>query len=265
MQAESSADAIWNRAGCARCRSNRVEFQFSFAFQPIVDVVTGQIYAYEALVRGPGSQPAASVLDQLDEENRYHFDQQCRVRAIEIATKLGMPEDIKLSINFDPNALYDPVLCIRTTMIAAEKYKFDVERLLFELTEHRKVEDTERLNRILDHYANFGFPTAIDDFGAGFAGLGLLAKFRPHLTKIDRELVMHSDRDEARQAILCGTVATCAALRMETVAEGVERMEEFEFLRGLGIRLFQGYLIAKPAFEALPQPDLSRFLTAPTA
>ena len=102
---------------CLAEASAGLGFSFSMAFQPIVDTDRGEVYAYEALVRGPGGESAAGVLSQVDESNRYYFDQAARVTAIRPATELGI--DAHLSINFMPNAVYKPKSCIRATMEAA--------------------------------------------------------------------------------------------------------------------------------------------------
>ena len=97
-----------------------------------------------------------------------------------------------------------------------------------------------------------GFVTALDDFGAGYAGLNLLADLQTDLIKIDMCLIRDSDSHAARQAILRGVLGIARDLQVDVIAEGVETTAEFEALRAMGITLFQGYLFAKPLFEALP-------------
>ena len=109
--------------GCAGCHSpNGLDFEF--AYQPIVDLVSRTIYAHEALVRGPKSESAHSVLSQVNDTNRYYFDQACRIKAIQGAAGLGMQGP--LSINFLPNAVYRPEACIRSTLAAARKNNFPI-------------------------------------------------------------------------------------------------------------------------------------------
>ena len=111
--------------GCALCRDARpLAFDFSYAFQPIVDVQARSVFAHEALVRGTTGEPAASVLSQVTADNRYAFDQACREKAIRIAGALDLPSH--LSINFLPNAIYRPELCIRSTLQAARQHGFPV-------------------------------------------------------------------------------------------------------------------------------------------
>lgn len=244
-----------SEGGCRRCRQEpALDLAFSMAFQPIVDLRTGSTFAHEALVRPPdGRGGAGAVLEQVDESNCYRFDQQCRVTAIQLAAGLGL--DGLLSINFMPNAVYDPATCIRTTLTAAERYGFPVERIVFEFTENERVMDVDHLRKIVEHYRATGFRTAIDDFGAGYAGLGLLADFRSDFVKLDMGLVRGIDGDPGRRAIVQGMVEVCGALGARVIAEGVETVAEGRTLLELGIELLQGYLLARPAFEALPTVD----------
>jgi EAL domain-containing protein (putative c-di-GMP-specific phosphodiesterase class I) len=104
-------------------------------------------------------------------------------------------------------------------------------------------------------YQQRGFLTAIDDFGAGYSGLNLLAEFQPHLVKLDMALTRSIDREPVRQAIVGGVIGTCRALGCRVVAEGVETRAELDTLRRMGVGLFQGYLLARPQVEALPDVD----------
>lgn len=240
-----------NRAhGCAGCRTAPDPFPFTFAFQPIVDMAHGRVFSYEALVRGPEGESAFSVLERVTAENQYAFDQACRVRAITLAARLGI--DVKLNINFLPNAIYRPEVCIRSTLAAAAEMAFPIDRIVFEVTEGENVADHGRLVAIFREYARLGFKTAIDDFGAGYAGLGLLADFQPDFVKIDMKLVRDAGHDRTKQAILRAVIAMCRELAVTVIAEGVETRDEFAWLQDAGVELFQGYYFARPAFEALP-------------
>lgn len=236
---------------CKGCQSGQeAAIDMAFAFQPIVDLTTGQPYAYEALVRGPDGQPAATVLAQVDDANRYQFDQRCRTTAIELAAGMGM--DRYLSINFMPNAVYQPAACIRTTFEAAERTGFPPDRIIFETVEGESIGDRAHLLSIFRAYQSYGFQTAIDDFGAGYSGLTLLADFQPDLIKLDMALVRGIDTDVPRQRIVAGVQAICTDLGIRVIAEGIETVGERDFLAAQGITLMQGYLFAKPAFKAMP-------------
>ena len=229
-------------------------FEFTMAFQPIVDLAAGRIYAYEALVRGPSGESAKTVLDKVTLANRYAFDQSCRVKAIELASRLGLQAiGANLSINFIPGAMYEPENCVRQTLAAARRHQFPANRLIFELTENEEVVDYAKLESIFKVYRELSFRTAFDDFGTGFSGLSLLAHFQPDVVKIDMSLLRGLDTDARRHAIVGGIVRICRDLSTEVVAEGVETAAELAALRAIGVTLFQGYLFAKPGFEALPQ------------
>ncbi len=248
------ADAETDVVGCIRCRNNRpFEMPLKMAFQPIVDVDAKRVFAYEALVRGANGESAGQVLAAVEAEDLYSLDQTCRVLAIDTAQRLGM--DTFLSINFMPNAVYEPATCIRLTLAAAHKVGFSPQKLIFELTESEKISDPAHALRIIKDYQQRGFLTAIDDFGAGYSGLNLLADFQPHLVKLDMALTRDIDRDPVRRAIVGGVIGTCHALACKVVAEGVERPGELDTLRAMGVSLFQGYLLARPGLEMLPEPD----------
>lgn len=235
---------------CGDCQGGEaVGFEFSFAFQPVVDLKHRTVVAHEALVRGPAGEGAGAVLAQVHEGNRYRFDQACRVKAIKSAAALGMQE--RLSINFLPNAVYKPELCIRTTLEAARVHGFPLERIVFEVTEGERVEDGPWFAEILREYRRCGFLTAIDDFGAGYAGLRLLSDFQPDIVKIDMDLVRGIDAHRPRRAIVRHLLGLCEEMGIHVVAEGVETPAERDCLADLGVRYLQGWLFARPAFEGL--------------
>ncbi|MBT2916452.1 EAL domain-containing protein, partial [Vibrio anguillarum] len=179
---------------CQQCSEKQsLPFDFTMAFQPIVNVADNTIFGYEALVRGLNNESAYSIIEQVSDDNRYRFDQLCRIKAIKLAAKLKLSGI--LSINFLPNAVYQPERCIRTTLEAAKQFGFPTERIMFEFTEVEKIVDTAHIKRIVAYYSNLGFTTAIDDFGAGYAGLGLLVNFQTKIVKLDMSLLRNIDQD----------------------------------------------------------------------
>ena len=248
-------DADDELIGCIRCRDAKpLNLELKMAFQPIVDVEQRSVFAYEALVRGADGASAAQVLGAVKPDEMYSFDQTCRVLAIETAQRLGM--QTYLSINFLPNAVYEPASCIRLTLAAARKVGFSPDRLIFEITESEKIRNPEHALKIIKDYRQRFFLTAIDAYGAGYSGLNLLADFQPHIVKLDMALTRDIDRDAVRRAIVAGVIGTCNALGCQIIAEGIERPEELDTLRNMGVSLFQGYLLARPALESLPEPDM---------
>lgn len=241
--------------GCKECRDKtKLGIDFTMAFQPIVDVSNKSIFGYEALVRGPNNEGAASVLSQVNDNNRYRFDQAIRVKAIDLAKKLGLQG--MLSINFLPNAVYKPETCIRATLEAAKELDFPTDRIMFEVTEGEKVLDNDHLRNIFKEYKKHRFTTAIDDFGAGYAGLNLLADWQPDIIKLDMSLTRNVNDDRVRRSLVFGIISICKELDIKVIAEGIESREECLTLADEGVKLFQGYFFARPGFESLPTiPD----------
>jgi EAL domain-containing protein (putative c-di-GMP-specific phosphodiesterase class I) len=255
---------IWEPRAVKTCQHCGTEpqdtFDFTMAFQPIVRLSSRSVWGYEALVRGPAGEGARTVLEKLTDDNRYWFDQSCRVKAIEMASGL-FPPDCYLSINFMPSAVYEPRACIRQTLRATTQTGFAPSRLMFEFTENETIVDPDHLKGIVATYKQLGFLTGIDDFGAGYSGLALLSRFQPDIIKIDMELLRDIDSTPAKQAILRGILQIAADLDVTILAEGIETEAEFRFLQGTGIDLFQGYYFARPQTGSLPALD-GRFTNA---
>jgi EAL domain-containing protein (putative c-di-GMP-specific phosphodiesterase class I) len=228
-------------------------FPFSMAFQPIVDVNAEKVFAYEALVRGERGESAGSILGQVTKVNRYAFDQSCRVKAISLAAQLGLSDTgAQLSINFVPGAVYSPAASIQLTLATAREVGFPCDQIIFEITE-QEVVDRAHIRGIVKDYRQRGFKIALDDFGAGYSGLNLLADVPADIVKLDMDLTRNLPQRPAALAIVKLMVQLARTLGNQLIAEGIETVDEYNALRRCGIHLMQGYLFAKPAFEALPR------------
>lgn len=246
------------RTSCKNCQDvKELDFDFTMAFQPIINCKTQSVFGYEALVRGLNNESAYSIISRVNDDNRYLFDQQCRIKAIALASELNL--ETMLSINFLPNAIYKPERCIRTTLEAAKKYDFPIENIMFEFTEVEKIEDASHVKRIVEYYQSLGFRTAIDDFGAGYSGLNLLADFQTDIIKLDMALIRNVHSNTARQSIVRRCLEMFDDLDVIALAEGIETYEEYVWLKNAGIELMQGYLFAKPGFQSLPMVDFSSY------
>ena len=244
------------RVDCSQCANKEaLDFDFTMAFQPIINCQSRQLFGYEALVRGLNNESAYSIISKVNDDNRYLFDQLCRVKAIALAAKLKL--QTMLSINFLPNAIYQPERCIRTTLAAAKEHNFPTERIMFEFTEVEKLDDNKHIQQVVEYYQKIGFTTATDDFGSGYSGLNLLADFQTDIIKLDMELIRNIDQDSVRQAIIRNCLTMFADLKVTPLAEGIETLGEYRWLRDAGVKLMQGYLFAKPGFECLPEVDFS--------
>jgi EAL domain-containing protein (putative c-di-GMP-specific phosphodiesterase class I) len=237
---------------CKLCNAGP-DVDFSMAFQPIADTNSGSIFAYEALTRGLHGEPAGTILDRTLHNNKYAMDQRCREKAITLSSSLGLLETpADLSINFYPNAVYEPRQCLSRTLNAANSVGFPLERIIFEITEVEQVRSHDHLRNIMTEYQRFGLRVAIDDFGAGHSGLTLLSIFQPDIIKIDQALIHDIDQRPASRSIVRSLVQICTDLNIRIIAEGIERKQEMQALCDLGIHLMQGFYFAPPAFEALP-------------
>jgi len=240
--------------GCGACKDGVTQpFPFSMAFQPIVNVDAGKIFAYEALVRGLSGDTDAKVMNRVTTENLYAFDQSCRVKAITLAARLGLVESgAMLAINFIPGAVYSPAACIQLTLQTADRVGFPCQHIIFEFTESEKVHDIKHLRAIVDEYRQRGIKVALDDLGAAFSGLDTLSDLAVDIIKLDIALTHHLCERRAARAIVKSMVMLAKELDILLIAEGVETVETYTALRDAGVSLMQGYLLAKPAFETLP-------------
>lgn len=234
---QSASAAIFSKAG------------YSFAFQPIINISTAAIFSYEALIRGPGNEPAAAVLSGIDPEEMHLFDEQSRVVALDIAARLGL--STRLNLNFLPMSVETSSTAISSMLTEAEKLRIDPGQLVLEILEQEIISDFDLFKNEVNRHRGSGLNIAIDDFGAGYAGLNLLSEFQPDFIKLDMHLVSGIDCHGPRQAIVRGITRTCLDLGVDIIAEGVETLPEFEWLRDAGIQYYQGRLFAWPAFEQM--------------
>lgn len=227
----------------------RAPVAFSYAYQPIVNTSQQEIVAYEALVRGAGQESAWHVLQQVPEAEKYLFDQVSRNKAICLAGRLGLT--CQLHLNHLPRSLAICDDSVASTLDTARAAGIRADQIVLEITETESIDDIRQFTRDLNQYRQQGIQTAIDDFGAGYSGLNLLAEFQPDQVKIDMKLVRGIHADGPRQSIIRAVCSVCLDLGIDVVAEGVESRDEYQWLRDQGIELYQGYLFARPAFEAL--------------
>ena len=151
-----------------------------------------------------------------------------------------------------PQSIYEVDLNITATFQASIQSGIPVGNIIFEVLETESLTDQRNLLKYLRILQDFGFRTAIDDFGAGYSGLNLLVKYQPNYIKLDRTIISNIQHEHIKQCILSGVQQICKDLRIEIIAEGVETADEFHWLNEAGISIFQGYYFARPAFEALP-------------
>ena len=237
------------------------------AFQPIVHTAEGRsvgIFGHECLLRGYDtdgtfispvhifeSARAADLLTQLDHAARRS--------SIECAAARGLRD--KIFINFYPNTIYDPVHCLRSTLDLIDEKGLPRDQIVFEVVESEQIVDTAHLRRILDFYRSEGFSVALDDVGAGFNSLRLLSEVRPDFIKIDMDLIRNVHRDSWKAIITSHLIEVAHELSLPIIAEGIECIEESQWLEERRVQYQQGYLHGRPEPRPLPSTSPSKLFT----
>jgi EAL domain-containing protein (putative c-di-GMP-specific phosphodiesterase class I) len=223
-------------------------------FQPIFKRDCKTPWGYECLMRGVADDGSRLMPKQLldwaaQERLIFMLDRICRETHIRNAAAC-LPDDVSILINFLPTAIYEPAFCLKTTIAAAKSAGIDPSRVIFEVVETEKVDDSNHLASILNEYRKSGFRVALDDVGSGFAGLTMLADLNPDLIKIDRELVEGAAKSEMHSIIIRALVQIAKESGCLVLAEGVETETELTLMKSFGVDLFQGFLLGRPAPSA---------------
>jgi diguanylate cyclase (GGDEF)-like protein/PAS domain S-box-containing protein len=216
------------------------------AFQPIIDLRSGEVAGYEALARFPLDTEGRPPNVWFAQAHRCGLGAQLEARAVEaaLARRAEAPAGY-LSVNLSPAALRAEEL--RRGLPA------DLDGVVVEITEHEMVADGERLRLTLDELRSRGARVAVDDAGAGYAGLRQLMILRPDLIKLDRGLIEDVAADEAKQALVECFVRFAERTDAAVCAEGVESLDDLLVLARLGVAYGQGYVIARPG-TGFPEP-----------
>lgn len=238
----SESQPAWQPAPGQRCE---------FALQPIVDTANRRIVSCEALIRGQHGASPADYFSQLPESERYQGDLHSKTYAFQLARHLGLREQT-LSVNLLPMSLVVIDDAVEHLIQQIRQQGLRPEQVVVEVTEDEIISRFDAFQFAVQQLKAAGISLALDDFGAGFAGLSLLADFQPDKVKIDRKLITDIHRSGPRQAIVMAIIKCCQALEITVIAEGVEKIEEWLWLEGAGVRYYQGFLFARPALNALP-------------
>lgn len=229
---------------------------FSFAFQPIVDLETAGVVGHEALVRGAAGESAGDVLGSIGPDSRHRFDEACRHRALDVASRLTL--DGALHINCSTIIPERLEATLDSTREAAEEFGIDPTRVVLEFSRLEPLGSPRDLDRARETANRAGFAVLADNFGASEVGMKRLVVFQPQWLKLDRNLVQRIHASERRQALVGGLLATCRMLSIDVIAGGIEQPEELEWLKNAGVRYAQGYLLGRPTFESVPRFDPER-------
>lgn len=224
------------------------------AVQPIVDVqAPHEVVAYEALMRSfhPQLSGPLSVLRTAERHGRL-IDVGDRVFELAGGWLERLPDHVGLFVNLSAEQLGDPERLARSLIPLAGH----TDRVTLEITEQAQLTSIERWDDSVEMLRETGFAFAVDDLGAGYNSLAILADLQPQTVKIDMSLVRDIHLNERRRRIVETVVHLAASTGARVVAEGVEVAEEAGALGELGCDLLQGYFFGKPALE-LSVPPLS--------
>ena len=218
-------------------------------FQPIVELATGRVVGREALMRGKlgatevrGGElvMAAEAHDAL-----YSFDLRARAAALDVGLPL-LPEGEILFVNLDPRAVLDVEASVRQTWPAVERAGAGPGRVCLELVSPERVPDRRLLEQIVTVHRSHGALIALDDLSGGADALRVLEVVRPDFAKLDRALTADIEASLARRRLVAALVEYAQEQGCKVVAEGVERVSEFEVMRDLGVDYGQGYYFGHP-------------------
>lgn len=210
--------------------------------QPIVDLRTEAVWAYEALSRFP-ARDGWGPQEWFDAAARVGLGVALESAAAHRALQLipHLDPEVSLAVNVSARAL------LSSASLAAMLTGHDAERIIVEVTEHERIPDPKRLDAVLTLARSAGVRVAVDDAGSGFAGLEHIVQLSPEVLKLDRALVDHIALDPARQAMCEAMVSFCRRTGTILVAEGVETADDLDCLRALGVTHAQGYYLGRPA------------------
>ena len=232
-------------------------------FQPIVSLVEATIIGYEALSRGPEGSPLEmpDVLFKTADQYElvWELEYLCRCTALARAQKMQLPGMV--FINIDPRVINDKRFQKGLTKEFLAEHDLDEGKVIFEITEKTAIEDYKNFRKVLDIYISQGYKIAIDDTGAGYSGLSLLAQTYPHYIKIDMALVRNIDKDGLKQAMLKALNEFALITNSKIIAEGIETIDELATIIELGIPYGQGYFLQRPAPAFLDiTPEVRQFI-----
>lgn len=212
-------------------------------YQPIVDLARGVVAGYECLARFADTVPGASTEEWFSWATRTGRGAalEASILARALQARPSIPAPRFLSVNIGPQHLASPEIA---TALAVPP---DLTGVVIELTEHGDAAATPGVRDLLADLRARGALVALDDAGAGYAGLAALLTIRPDILKIDRLLVQDVDRDPAKRATVELLGGLASTLDSWVVAEGVERAEELDTLLTLGVPLAQGWLLGVPS------------------
>ncbi|MYM67446.1 EAL domain-containing protein [Pseudoduganella sp. FT55W] len=222
--------------------------QLSALFQPIVHMQTGEIIAYEGLIRGPSDSPLHSPMNLFKAARANNLTVQvehlCRKVVLERFAELDLPG--KLFLNVSPESLLQRDARHGETLEVIHQIGINPERVIIELTENQPTYDYDLMRDAVLHYRKMGFQIAIDDLGEGFSSLRLWSELRPEYVKIDMHFIQGINHDPVKLQFVRSIQEIAEKSNTRVIAEGIETQAELLVLRDVGVAYGQGYHLGRP-------------------
>jgi EAL domain-containing protein (putative c-di-GMP-specific phosphodiesterase class I) len=251
----SSLEALGKRLDTAWFDEAFRNDSFTTFFQPIVDTSGSRVFAHECLIRlfadracggGQIAYSGGQIVETALSRGRIHlFDSYARRLSIRAAGRQYVP-GTKVFINFMPSSIYDPALCMASTLEELAKTSLTARDIVFEVVESDHVRDVKQLRKICDYYRKQDFGFALDDVGTGANSLQMVCDLKPDYIKLDKSLVSGIS-DPMYKTAVHKLAEFADQFGLQVVAEGVETVETAQTLQTMGIHLMQGYHFGKPA------------------
>jgi EAL domain-containing protein (putative c-di-GMP-specific phosphodiesterase class I) len=229
-------------------------------FQPILNIKSGETIGFEVLNRPSITNlfPSTEAFYEFVGQSNQVFSFECFCRNISLIRFIErfkgdlQQENTLLFINIHPNVLLDPNYHSGETRQLLSTLGIEPNQVVFELTERSAVTDFKMFEKVLSNYRLQGFRIAIDDMGSGYNSLKTLIYLKPEFIKLDKSLIQTIDKNKEQQQLVKLILEYAKQSSTEIVAEGIERMEELDFIRELGVHYGQGYALGKPHKEIQP-------------
>lgn len=217
-------------------------------FQPVISMTTGEIFAYEGLIRGPSSSSLHSPLSLFRAAGQFglllEVERLCRQVTLEAFMRQKLRG--KLFLNVSPECLLDSNFKNGETLDYMRSLGLEPQRVVIELTENQPTYDYSLLLEAVRHYRSMGLEIAIDDLGEGFSSLRLWFELRPEYVKVDRHFIQNINQDPIKLQFVRSIQQIAENSNTQIIAEGIETHAEFMIVKDLGVLFGQGYYIARP-------------------
>jgi len=239
----------------ASIRDLIIEKSLTAHYQPIYSTSDGAVFGFEALARLTPSARFSSLADLFQcgqaTGSMAALDVHCMLTALQCLDGLRFtPSRAHLCINSCPETLMNPDVSFSLFRENLERLSIPPDRIILEITEESAVSNYGLFSSSLKYLREQGYKIAIDDFGAGYAGLKMLSTIEPDFLKIDRHFISNIDRTIIKFNLVDAIATACNRIGINIIAEGIERIEELEIITDLGIGYLQGFLTGRPS------PDL---------